>query len=61
MAYLEEDVDGGRGRAKKAKAAERWMRKKEEKREARQRSCRDVVRLQSERGFLCIGKVTYRL
>ena len=37
--------------------------KKEEKRkrEARQRSCRAVVCLQSERGFLGIGKVTYRL
>lgn len=35
--------------------------KRKRKREARQRSCRAVVRLQSERGFLCVGKVAYRL
>lgn len=35
--------------------------KEKEKIEARQQSCRAVVRLQSERSFLCVGKVTYRL
>ena len=35
--------------------------KEKEKREARQLRCRAIVRLQSERGFLCVGKVTYRL
>ena len=35
--------------------------KEQEKREARQLRCRAVVCLQSERGFLGIGKVTYRL
>lgn len=35
--------------------------KEKEKREARQRSCRAVVRLQSERSLLGVVKVTYCL
>lgn len=35
--------------------------KKRKKKEARQLRCRAVMRLQSERGFLGVGKVTYRL
>lgn len=56
MAYMEEDVDDGRGRAKKEVKKE-----KKEKKEARQRSCRAVVRLQSERSLLGVVKVTYCL
>lgn len=39
----------------------REKKKKKKKREARQRSCRAVVRLQSERSLLGVVKVTYCL
>lgn len=54
MAYLEENVSGGIRKAKKEV-------KKRKKKEARQRSCRAVVRLQSERSLLGVVKVAYRL
>lgn len=53
VAYLEEDVSGGIQKAKKEV--------KKEKKEARQRSCRAVVRLQFKKGFLGVVKVTYCL
>ena len=53
MAYLEEDVSGGIQKAKKEV--------KKEKKEARQRSCGAVVRLQFKKGFLGVVKVTYCL
>ena len=53
MAYLEEDASGGIQKAKKEV--------KKEKKEARQRSCRAVVRLQFKKGFLGVVKVTYCL
>lgn len=52
MAYLEEDVSGGIQKANK---------EVEKKKEARQRSCRAVVRLQFKKGFLGVVKVTYCL
>lgn len=56
MAYLEENVSGGIRKAKKE-----VKKRKERKKEARQRSCRAVVRLQSERSLLGVVKVTYCL
>lgn len=56
MAYLEEDVSGGIQKANKE-----VEKKKKEKKEARQRSCRAVVRLQFKKGFLEVVKVTYCL
>ena len=53
---MEEDVSGGIRKAKKE-----VKKRKERKKEARQRSCRAVVRLQSKRGFLGVVKVAYRL
>lgn len=55
MAYLEEDVNGEIRKAKKE------VKKERKKKEARQRSCRAVVRLQSERSLLGVVKVTYCL
>lgn len=56
VAYLEEDVSGGIQKANKE-----VEKKKKEKKEARQRSCRAVVRLQFKKGFLGVVKVTYCL
>lgn len=56
VAYLEEDVSDGIQKANKE-----VEKKKKEKKEARQRSCRAVVRLQFKKGFLGVVKVTYCL
>ena len=54
--------EGERKKRKQQEGKRTVDEKKElEKREARQLRCRAVVCLQSERGFLGIGKVTYRL
>ena len=59
MAYLEENVSGGIRKAKKEVKKEK--KEKKEKNHARQRRCRAVVRLQSERSLLGVVKVTYCL
>lgn len=54
-------ISGRECKRRNPESEKRGKKRKERKKEARQRSCRAVVRLQSERSLLGVVKVTYCL